>query len=163
LDVDHRRGGHLESFGMRAFVQRAWVGSALGLAAGLGAPNTARADCDRPAAVRFPAGVFVAELTGGVPRGERDCFTIGAGAGQVMSVTQRPSLDDNIVFQLYQPGWKITRGPDGTDVSGATLRGAGEGDDARTWSGRLQAKGDYLIVVGTTRGGGEYRIRIEIR
>jgi hypothetical protein len=120
------------------------------------------ADCDRPAAVRFPAGVFATELIGGVPRGERDCFTIDAGAGQTLSVTQRTAQDNNIVFQLYRPGWKIKRGPDGTDVLGATLQGAGEGDDAWTWSGSLPAKGDYLIVVGAIQGGGEYRIRIEI-
>lgn len=147
---------------MRVCVQRPWVGAALGLAVGLGAPNAAMADCDRPAAVRFPAGVFAAELNGGVPRGERDCFTIAAGAGQTLSVTQRTAEDNNIVFQLYRPGWKIKRGPDGTDVSGATLHGAATVNDTQTWSGSLPDKGDYLIVVGATRGGGEYRIRIEI-
>jgi len=148
---------------VRVCVQRAWVGAALGFAAGLAAPNAAIADCDRPAAVRFPAGAFAAEVTGGVPLGKRDCFTIDAGAGQTLSVTQRTALDDNIVFQLYPPGWKIRRGPEGTDISGAALQGAGAGDDARTWSGTLPSKGDYLIVVGATRGGGEYRIRIEVR
>jgi hypothetical protein len=147
---------------VRVLVQRAWVGASLGLAAGLVASNAAMAACDRPTAVRFPAGVFAAELTGGVPRGERDCFSIYAGAGQTLSVTQKTAQDSNIVFQLYRPGWRIKRSPDGTDVSGATLHGAGEGDDAWTWSGSLPAKGDYLIVVGATRGGGEYRIRVEI-
>lgn len=147
---------------MRLFVQHPWIGAVLSLAAGLAAPHTAIGDCDRPAAVRFPAGVFATELTGGVPRGERDCFTIQAGAGQKLAVTQRSAPDNNIVFQLYRPGWRIKRGPDGTNVLGATLHGAGEADDAWTWSGSLPANGEYLIVVGATRGGGEYRIRIEI-
>jgi hypothetical protein len=148
---------------VRVFVKAAWFGAALGLATGLAAPNQAIAGCERPRPVLFSPGAFAAELTGSVPRGERDCFTIGGAAGQVLSVRQRPGPDNNIVFQLYRPGWKIKHGPDGTDVLGATLRGAGEGDDARTWSGSLPAKGNYLIVVGTTRGGGEYRILIEIR
>ena len=130
------------------------------VASALFASQQAWAGCDRPAPVRFPAGAFATDLSGGVARGERACFTIGAGAGQTLSVTQRKSPDSNIVFQLYQPGWKITPGP---DLSGDALKGAADGDDARAWSGKLPAKGNYLLVVGTTRGGGEYNLRVEIR
>ena len=126
------------------------------LASALLAAHPAWAGCDRPAPVRFSAGAFATDLSGGVARGERACFTIGAGAGQTLSVTQRKSPDDNIVFQIYQPGWK-------PDLSGTALKGAADGDDARAWSGKLPAKGNYLLVVGTTRGGGEYNLRIEIR
>ena len=78
--------------------------------------------------------------------------------GQIL--VSRTDPDSNIVFQLYQPGWKITPGP---DLSGDALKGAADGDDARAWSGKLPAKGNYLLVVGTTRGGGEYNLRVEIR
>ena len=120
------------------------------VASALFASQPAWAGCDRPAPVRFPAGAFATDLSGGVARGE----------GQTLSVTQRKSPENNIVFQIYQPGWKITPGP---DLSGDALKGAADGDDARAWSGKLPAKGNYLLVVGTTRGGGEYNLRIEIR
>ncbi len=136
----------------------------LGLIAGLAMAQPALAGCDRPVAVRFAPGAFSSELTGGIPRGEIACFTIGAGAGQKLSVTQKPGPDNNIVFQIYQPGWKITRDRDGIyDMAGTALRGAAPGEDTATWSGTLPAKGNYLIVVGTTRGGGGYQIRVEIR
>ncbi len=136
----------------------------LGLLAGLAMAQPALAGCDRPVAVRFAPGAFSSELTGGIPRGEIACFTIGAGAGQKLSVTQKPGPDNNIVFQIYQPGWKITRDRDGIyDMAGTALRGAAPGEDTATWSGTLPAKGNYLIVGGTTRGGGGYQIRVEIR
>ena len=136
----------------------------LGLIAGLAVAQPALAGCDRPVAVRFAPGAFSSELTGGIPRGEVACFTIGAGAGQTLSVTQKPGPDNNIVFQIYQPGWKITRDRDGIyDMAGTPLRGAAPGEDTRTWSGPLPTKGTYLIVVGTTRGGGGYQLRVAIR
>ncbi len=136
----------------------------LGLFAGLAMAEPALAGCDRPVAVRFAPGAFSSELTGGIPRGEVACFTIGAGAGQTLSVTQKPGPDNNIVFQIYQPGWKITRDRDGIyDMAGTALRGAAPGEDTATWSGTLPAKGTYLIVVGTTRGSGGYQLRVEIR
>lgn len=130
------------------------------LIASLFAAHPALAGCDRLAPLWFPPGSFTTDLSGGVARGERACFTIGAGTGQTLSVIQRKSPDNNIVFQIYQPGWKVTPG---SDLSGNALKGAADGDDARDWSGKLPAKGFYLLVVGTTRGGGEYNLRIEIR
>ena len=113
--------------------------------------------------MRFPAGATAAELTGGIPRGDRDCYTIGARAGQTLSLTQPHPVDDNIVFQLYQPPWQVEQDADGPNVTGKALPGAGEGQDAREWSGRLPVNGTYLLVLGTTRGGGEYRVRLQIR
>jgi len=43
------------------------------------------------------------------------------------------------------------------------LKGAEEGRDAGEWSGRLPTTGPYLLVLGTSRGGGEYRVRVEVR
>lgn len=136
----------------------------LGMLASLAVAQPALAGCDRPAAIRFAPGAFASEVTGGIPRGEVACFTFGAGAGQKLSVTQKPGPDNNIVFQIYQPGWKVTRDRDGIyDMVGTPLRGAAPGEDTATWSGTLPTKGTYLIVVGTTRGGGGYQIRVEIR
>ena len=121
------------------------------------------AACDKPVPVRFPAGANATSLDGGIHRGERDCFTLGARAEQRLTVAQRDHGEGNIVFQLYRPGWKIVPTPDGPDVRGKALPGAGEGDDAPSWSGSLPESGAYLLVIGTTRGGGEYRLRVEIR
>jgi hypothetical protein len=117
------------------------------------------ATCDAPAPITFQRGAFAAEVTGGVPRGLPDCWTVHARAGQ--RITARVgSLEHNVVFQIYQPGWKTT--PDGAPT-GRTLPGAAEGQDAATFSGALPETGAYLFVLGTTRGGGEYRLRVEIR
>jgi hypothetical protein len=60
------------------------------------------------------------------------------------------SLEDNAVFQIYEPG------------GNQALPGAGERDDAREWSGELPASGDYTIVVGGTRGNATYELRVTI-
>jgi hypothetical protein len=123
----------------------------------------AEASCSPPRPVRFAPGSVSAELSGGVPRGERDCFSISAGQGQHLAVSQVNPVDDNIVIQLYRPPWKISTGEDGLSVAGGALPGAGDGDDAAKWSGALPVRGTYLLVVGTSRGSGEYHLRVEIR
>ncbi|MDR3538518.1 MAG: hypothetical protein P4L71_18630 [Acetobacteraceae bacterium] len=137
--------------------------AAAGLLGALIAAGSARAACDKPAPIRFATGTSGADLGGSVLRGERDCYSLGARAGQRLAVTQTPGPDDNIVFQIYQPGWKITHDADGLDVAGAMLPGAGEEDDAAKWSGPLPANGTYLLVIGTSRGNGGYRLHVEIR
>ncbi len=97
-----------------------------------------------------------------MPRGDRDCFVLEARKGQSLAITQPAPVDDNIVFQLYRPPWAIHRTEDVWGFSGSALPGAGETQDASTWSGTLPVSGRYLLVVGTSRGGGAYRLRIEI-
>ncbi len=125
--------------------------------------NNAMASCSKPAPIRFARGAAFAEIAGGVPRGMRDCFTIDARAGQNLSVAQPGRGDTNIVIQLYRPPWRVRDGEDGLDVTGRALPGAADGADATHWSGRLPATGRYLLVIGTSWGGGEYRLRIAIR
>jgi len=139
-------------------VARAAIATVAMLIAGWALP--AAATCEKAKVVRFAPGASSAELTGGIPRGDSDCYAIGAKAGQRLIITQTPTIENNIVFQLYSPPWKIS--PDG-EIKGRTLPGAGEGEDTRKWSGTLPVSGDTLMVVGTTRGGGGYRIRVEIR
>jgi hypothetical protein len=119
--------------------------------------------CDHPKPVHFAPGAISADLTGGIPRGELDCYTIGVRQGQHLTVDQAHAADSNIVFQLYRPPWSVKTGEDGVDVTGTALPGAEDGADAKQWSGALPVRGDYLLVVGTSFGGGEYRLRIEIK
>ena len=99
--------------------------------------------------VRFARGSTSTTIDGAVARGDRDRYTVGAKAGQRMTVRVH-SLENNAVFQIYRPGAK------------RTLAGAGEGEDATTWEGELPATGNYVIVVGGTRGGAEYSLSVSI-
>ena len=107
--------------------------------------------------VRFARGTSSAMLAGSIVRGERAAYSLGARAGQRMSL-RITSDEDNAVFQLYAPGARLT--PEG--VSGTALPGAGEGEDARRWEGTLPKDGSYLIVVGATRGNASYRLDVTI-
>ncbi|WP_270938167.1 hypothetical protein [Falsiroseomonas oryzae] len=108
--------------------------------------------------IRFARGAASAVMEGAVPRGERATYSLGARAGQTMTL-RIAAPEDNAVFQIYAPGARIT--PDG--VAGTALKGAGEGEDARQWQGVLPADGRYLIVVGATRGNATYRLQVAIR
>ena len=131
------------------------------LLASAAAPATA--NCSHPKQIHFAPGTTAAELTGSIARGERDCFTVTARSGQRMTVTQTDLGEGNIVFELYRPPWTVVPSPAGAVVRGQPLEGAGESSDAREWTGRLPTTGAYLIVIGTSRGGGEYMVRIEVR
>ena len=99
--------------------------------------------------VRFARGSTSTTIDGAVARGDRDRYTVGAKAGQRMTVRLR-SLENNAVFQIYRPGGR------------RPLAGAGEGEDATSWEGELPSTGNYVIVVGGTRGGAEYSLSISI-
>lgn len=122
-----------------------------------------RASCDAPIPVRFAPGSDVSEITGGIARGEVACFTVAARRGQHMSVSQPGRNDTNVVMQIYQPPWTIIHSPDGINVRGRALHGAAQGEDAKEWGGILPQNGRYLLVLGTVRGGADYRVRVEIR
>ena len=112
--------------------------------------------------MRFAPGASSVELSGGIARGDRDCFTLGAHAGQTLVVTQPVHGDGNIVLQLYRPPWTIAQGAGAVEFAGVPLQGAEDGADAHNWHGRLPVSGAYLLVIGATRGGGDYRIKVEI-
>ena len=125
-------------------------------------PAAVEAACPPARPVRFATGASEITLSGGIPRGERDCYTLPARKGQMLTVEQSDTPDTNVVFQIYQPPWQIVGSPDQMAVGGTTLSGTAEGQDARRFSGTLPATGDYLLVVGTSRGSGAYRLRVEI-
>jgi hypothetical protein len=73
-----------------------------------------------------------------------------------------PAITLSGVFQIYQPPWRMVGPRDQMAVGGTTLPRTAEGEDARRFSGTLPATGEYLLVVGTSRGSGAYRLRVEI-
>ena len=114
-----------------------------------------------------PAVVYVAALTlicvsltacskesktvsGSVIRGERARHTVNAKAGQTLEVNVT-SEEDNAVFQIYLPAEK------------ATLPGAGGMDDAKKFSGKVPTDGEYVIVVGPTRGNATYKLSYSVK
>jgi hypothetical protein len=99
--------------------------------------------------VRFARGRTTATLKNSVVRGTQDRYTLGARAGQKLTVSIT-SVERNAVFTIYTP-------------DGGTLEGAGEGQDASKWAGALPASGDYVIEVGGTRGNATYTLKVTVR
>lgn len=120
------------------------------------------AGCETPVPVHFESGSSAADLHGSTPAGMPDCFVIDARSGQHMTVTAT-SPDDAAVFQIYSPPFSYTLNDHGVEPQSSALPGTEEGRDVSKWSGRLEASGPYLIVVNRTRGGGEYRLHVEIK
>ena len=99
--------------------------------------------------VRFPRGSHSTTIGGAVIRGEEDRYIVGAKEGQTMTVRIR-SVEKNAAFLIYFAGEQ------------ESLEGAGEGDDATHWSGKLPTTTDYIIVVAGTRGNATYKLEIRI-
>ena len=115
-----------------------------------------------PKPILFARGASQGTVEGNVLRGERDLYSITAGAGQAMTVTIT-APEGNAAFQIYEPGSRIARDKDGIlEVAGNALRGAGETDDANRWAGRLPRGGAYLVVIGSTRGNAGYTLLVKI-
>ncbi len=112
--------------------------------------------------IRFAPGASRAIVQGVVVRGDQALYTIEAKQDQHMSL-RITSPESNAVFQLYGPGAEPQSVDSLLHVEGESLPGAGEGDDAMQWSGKLPRSGRYLVVVGGTRGNATYRLRVEIR
>ena len=91
-----------------------------------------------------------ATVSGSVIRGERAKHLVKAKAGQTLDV-HITSDESNAVFQIYSPGEKDT------------LPGAGETDDATKWSGKTPVDGEYVIVVGPTRGNATYKLTYSVK
>src|SRR5207245_2645907 len=89
-------------------------------------------------------------ISGSVIRGERARHVVTAKTGQTLNVSIT-STEDNAVFQIYLPGER------------STLAGAGETDAAMKWSGKLPTDGDYVIVVGPTRGNATYKLMYSVK
>jgi hypothetical protein len=113
--------------------------------------------------IRFDPGASSKDISGAVIRGERSLYSIGARGGQRLSASIT-AAEDNAVFQIYPPGAQAEYRVYGVEiVGGKALPGAAEGEDAKAWSGILPATGEYLIVVGPTRGNATYTLKVGIR
>jgi hypothetical protein len=112
--------------------------------------------------IQFARGASSAQVRGAVVRGERALYSIEAGQGQHMSL-RIVATENNAVVQVYAPGAKRELRNSILYISGDTLPGAGEGDDAAQWAGTLPGPGVYLLVVGSTRGNATYRLTVTIR
>ena len=99
--------------------------------------------------VKFAKGAHSASYSYSVVRGDRDTYIAGAKRGQRLTL-KITSLEKNAVFQVQSP-------------SGNYLRGAGETDDAMSFSGSLPEDGDYEIIVGGTRGNASYKLTVTIK
>ncbi len=143
-----------------------WIvtGAILGsLGIGCQADHARATECRAPAPIRFRHGRTSAIVSGGIVRMEEVCYVLVARAGQTVEA-DLTSPDGNVVFSLYRPGYSVKPAGDGPDISGRTVPGAGERDDATTVKATLPAPGRYLFVLGTTRGGGgEYALRVSVR
>lgn len=117
--------------------------------------------CKAPPAIQFAPGATAGSQTGGIARGELACWTLSATQGQRVELKVR-SPESNVVLQFYRPGWAFRKEDGDMVVAGQAYPGAAEGDDAQHWSGRLSASGKQLVVLGTTRGSGEYRLDVSI-
>lgn len=112
--------------------------------------------------VHFAKGKNSTLIKQSVIRGESDQYFLTAKAGQKMAVSIT-ALEKNAAFTIYQPGYEAAKDADGIlEIKGATLKGAGEGDDATAWKGALPSSGKYLILVGGTRGNATYKLKISI-
>ena len=112
--------------------------------------------------VKFPSGQTSTLIEQSVIRGESDQYFLTAKAGQKMEVSIT-AVEKNAAFTIYQPGYKTGKDADGLlEIKGATLKGAGEGDDATSWKGDLPNSGKYLILVGGTRGNATYKLKVSI-
>ncbi len=117
---------------------------------------------ERVEPIRFASGTFGTELRGSLVRGEQALYSLSARADQTLTL-RIAAEENNAVFQLYAPGARPVREDGVLEVKGTALPGAGEGEDARRWSGRLPETGTYLIVVGGTRGNTTYRLDVTVR
>lgn len=112
--------------------------------------------------ILFPRAKSSAVIKQSVIRGESDQYFLTAKAGQKLHV-KVTALEKNAAVTIYEPGFKAGKDSDGIlEIKGATLKGAGEGDDATGWKGTLPKSGKYLITVGPTRGNATYKLTVAV-
>jgi hypothetical protein len=105
--------------------------------------------------VRFAKGASGTVIEGGVIRGERDRYLLGAAKGQYLSI-KIESPENNAVVDVYSPGAQYS---DETDIRGTTLP---QGKEIKSATLQLPASGQYLLVVGGTRGNAQYRLSVSV-
>jgi hypothetical protein len=112
--------------------------------------------------ISFKPSASSAIVSGSVASPDRKVYSVVARAQQTLTVGVT-SAEDNAVFQIYKPPATPERRDYGIAVVGKALEGAADEQDAKHWSGRLPVSGQYLVVVGPTRGNADYRLTVVIR
>ena len=108
----------------------------LGMAVMSASPTLA---VDKPA-IRFAPGTSSATVKGEIGGMDRDTYPLVAKAGQTLAVSVKNSAK-LVLFHIQTP-----------EGEGHYLPGAGEDDDAITFTGKLPQSGKYVIIVGAMRG-----------
>lgn len=93
--------------------------------------------------IRFASGGTSATLSSAVLRGERNRYTLEAGAGQSM-ILGLVSVEDNALFDVYGPDSALL-------ASGATAE-----------SIVLPVDGVYTVIISSIRGNTSYDLTVEI-
>jgi hypothetical protein len=139
------------------------VGVAAVLAFGTGASVVAAGSGALPPIqlIRFARGASSAAVGSAVVRGDRDLYAFKARAGQLLMLCIS-AVENNAAFEVYAPGAQPRLVDDIVEITGAALPGAGAGNDAMRWTGRLPVSGAYLVVVGGTRGNATYRLAVTL-
>ena len=86
--------------------------------------------------IRFPRGSTSVMIGECVIRGERNLYFLTANAKQTTEI-KISALEDNAVFQIYKPGYTVSKKDGITDIDGESLPEAGETNDAKVWKGVL--------------------------
>lgn len=93
--------------------------------------------------IRFAGGETSTALSGAVLGSERDAYRIGAAANQELTISLT-SLEDNAVFDLFDP----LGNPLAAEASEVTVD--------------LPLDGEYLVVIGSSRGNASYELFVSI-
>jgi uncharacterized protein YecT (DUF1311 family) len=115
----------------------------------------------KPVAIEFARGASSGRVHGGVARGEVAYYRFGAAEGQWADVALH-SVEDNAVVTLFEPGWRLVPAAGGIEVEGDSAYPMRAPEAASGWSGVLEESGEYLVVVGTVRGGAEFDLELTI-
>ena len=116
-----------------------------------------------PKPIYFATGSSSGTEGGHVLRGEHRLYSVKIPTGGATLTVTLTAPDDNAVFQIYEPGTTISRDNDGLlELQGKALHGAEQGEDTTRWRGRVKRPGDYLIVIGSTRGNAKYSMDVKV-
>ena len=99
--------------------------------------------------IKFKKGEYYTTVDGGVARGEVYSYVVGASRGQFMTITVMSPEDNAVFYILRTDTWQY-------------MAGATEDNPTTRWEGTLPANGDYQIVVGSNRGGSDYKLQVVI-
>jgi hypothetical protein len=112
-------------------------------------PVPALAQESRLQRIQFAPGSDSATIQTAVVLGTRDLYLLNAQQGQIITL-KISSLEKNALFDVLTPA-------DSTGQRSILKEGV------TYWRGKLPATGDYIVVVGSTRGNATYKLQVSIQ